>query len=90
MCVSSRKFSRQRDFHKTTKGKKIGSVYGLNEASRYWYNRVHEELLNIGMTKSKYDDALFFYKPDKNEKCEGVIVIHVDDFLYNGGSSIFE
>lgn len=63
-------------------------VYGLNEASRYWYNRVHEEFINIGLTKSDYDDALFYYKPNKKEPCEGIIVIHVDDFLY-GGSTKF-
>ena len=64
-------------------------VYGLKEASRYWYNRVHDEFLNMGLHKSKYDDAVFFYKPNKNGQCEGIIVIHVDDFLY-GGSSHFE
>ena len=37
----------------------------------------------------KFDDAMFFYKPDKNGKCEGIFVLHVDDFHY-GGSSIFE
>ena len=64
-------------------------VYGLNEASRYWYNQVRDKFLNMGLTKSKYDDAMFFYKPNKNGQCEGIIVIHVDDFLY-GGSSHFE
>ena len=42
----------------------------------------------MGLTKSKYDDAMFCCKPNKNGQCEG-IVIHVDDFLY-GGSSHFE
>ena len=35
-------------------------VYGLNEASRYWYERVKVEFLKVGMEKSNYDDALFF------------------------------
>ena len=43
----------------------------------------------MGLTKSKYYDAMFFYKPNKNQQCEGIIVIHVDEFLY-GGSSHFE
>ena len=64
-------------------------VYGLNEASRYWYNRVHEEFLKVGLTKSQYDDAMFYFKPSNTETCEGIIVIHVDDFLY-GGSKQFE
>ena len=35
-------------------------VYGLNQASRYWYERVKVEFLKVGMEKSNYDDALFF------------------------------
>ena len=64
-------------------------VYGLNEASRSWYNRVHDEFLNMRLTRSKYDNVMFFYKPNKNGQCEGIIVIHADDSLY-GGSSHFE
>ena len=64
-------------------------VYGLNEAFRFWYKRVCEEFTKIGLTKSDYDDALFYYKPNKKEPCEGIIVIHVDDFLY-GGSKQYE
>ena len=41
------------------------------------------------MEKSNYDDALFFYKPNKQEACKGILVTHVDDFLY-GGSTEFE
>ena len=29
-------------------------VYGLNKASRYWYNRVTDELSSLGLIKSKY------------------------------------
>lgn len=62
-------------------------VYGLNEASRYWYNRVKEELTKIGLEKSRYDEALFYWRHEG--RCEGVLAIHVDDFLY-GGSPKFE
>ena len=41
------------------------------------------------MEKSNYDDALFFYKLNKQEACKRILVTHVDDFLY-GGSSEFE
>ena len=69
---------------------KLGKcVYGLNEASRYWYERVKEEFLKVEMEESNYDDALFFYKPKKQEACKGILVTHVDDFLY-GGSTEFE
>ena len=36
-------------------------VYGLNDASRYWYLRVREELFNLGMKASKYDAAIFYW-----------------------------
>ncbi len=36
------------------------AVYGLNEASRYWYERVKDVLVNAGMLKSKYDEAMFY------------------------------
>lgn len=38
------------------------AVYGLNEASRSWYNRVKDELIKTGFTCSKYDEALFYCK----------------------------
>ena len=41
------------------------------------------------MRKSNYDDTLFFYKRNKQEACKGILVTHVDDFLY-GGSTQFE
>ena len=63
------------------------AVYGLNEASRKWYNRIKEELLKIGMTKSLYDEALFYYK--KKGKVEGILALHVDDMIF-GGSKEFE
>ena len=59
-------------------------VYGLNEASRNWYNRVKDELIKAGMQKSKYDDAPFYYK--SKDACQGIQVVHVDDFQYSGSA----
>jgi hypothetical protein len=39
------------------------------------------------LVKSKYDEALFHWRHEG--RCEGVLAIHVDDFLY-GGSTKFE
>jgi hypothetical protein len=39
------------------------------------------------LVKSKYDEALFYWRHEG--RCEGVLAIHVDDFLY-GGSTKFE
>ena len=58
------------------------AVYGLNEASRYWFNRVKDELTQLGIIQSKYDEALFYYKNEG--KLQGIIPIHVDDFLFGG------
>ena len=58
------------------------AVYGLNEASRQWYNRVSHELNKLGMERSKYDEALFYLK--SNQELIGITVVHVDDFLFGG------
>lgn len=58
-------------------------IYGLNDAPRAWYERVHQELLGLGGKTSLYDEAMFLWH---NEECViwGLIVIHVDDFIYAG------
>ena len=43
---------------------------------------IRDELLKLGVTKSSYDNALFYWC--KNGKCLGIIVLHVDDILYSG------
>ena len=57
-------------------------VYGLNEAARMWYLRVSNELVSIDMTKSKYDEAIFFWHC--RDKLQGVMSAHVDDFFWAG------
>ena len=59
-------------------------VYGLNDASRYWYLRVRRELLALGMVASKLDAALFYWRAE--DGLEGIITCHVDDFLWCGSS----
>ena len=63
------------------------AVYGLNEASRHWYEKVKEELVKLGFSCSKFDEALFYHKSEN--KLDGLISLHVDDFL-NGGNVIFD
>ena len=64
------------------------AVYGLSDASRVWYMRVVEELSKLGMTKSKLDGALFVWKYDG--VVQGLIVAHVDDFLWCGSPMFYE
>ena len=62
------------------------AVYGLSDAGRHWYDRVKIEFLKLGLTVSKLDKAVFIYI--KDGVCQGIIIAHVDDFLF-GGSLIF-
>ena len=57
-------------------------VYGLVDASRSWYLKVERELNTQGAMKSKYDNALFFWR--KDDQLHGIMCCHVDDFLYGG------
>ena len=61
-------------------------VYGLKEASRYWYLRIYDELSKCGCKRSKLDPAVFFFYTNR---LEGLLVCHVDDFLH-AGSERFE
>ena len=60
-------------------------VYGLNDASRYWYMRVRQELFKLNMKSSKYDKAIFNWY-DQGE-LSGIITSHVDDFFWCGTES---
>ena len=62
-------------------------VYGLKIASRKWYNRILTELIKFGVTKSRYDPALFYWY--ENGEIKGVLAGHVDDFFW-AGSDEFE
>ena len=58
------------------------AVYGLSDAGRHWYDRVKIEFLKLGLTVSKLDKAVFIYI--KDGVCQGIIIAHVDDFLFGG------
>ena len=64
------------------------AVYGLDDASRFWYFRVKEELTRLGCKKSKYDSSLFV-SHDQNG-LQGIIIVHVDDFMWSGTESFKE
>ena len=57
-------------------------VYGLKIASRKWYNKICSALLELGVQRSKYDQALFYWY--KDGQLEGVLGGHVDDFFWAG------
>ncbi|KAL6481141.1 hypothetical protein MHYP_G00092210 [Metynnis hypsauchen] len=58
-------------------------VYGLADASLYWYNKVKAIILSTGGKMSQVDPAVFYWL-DKEYKVTGVLACHVDDFLWAG------
>ena len=58
-------------------------LYGLRDASKKWYEKVKNNLEKLGFKKSTYDSGLFYLLNDKGE-LEGLIGIHVDDFIHCG------
>lgn len=61
-------------------------VYGLADASLYWYNKVKEIMLSTGSKMSKVDPAVFYWL-DEQCKVTGVLACHVDDFLWAGSQN---
>ena len=57
-------------------------VYGLDDASRKFYLKVKEELLKLGCEVSRLDPAVFSYHT--NNGLQGLLMSHVDDFLWSG------
>ena len=62
-------------------------VYGLKDASRFWYFTVRETLSRLGCKCSKLDSSLFIYYTDK---LEGILIVHVDDFLFAGSENFYK
>ena len=61
-------------------------VYGLSDASRYWYDRVSKEFESRDGVKSCYDMGIFIWN---KHDCRGVICFHVDEFRCVGSRSFF-
>ena len=58
------------------------AVYGLCDAARAWYLRVKGKLLSLSVKMCSLDKSLFRWY--NNGTLEGVMCIHVDDFLFCG------
>ena len=58
-------------------------VYGLADASLYWYNKVKETMLGTVGKMTQVDPAVFYWL-DEQLKVAGVLACHVDDFLWAG------
>ena len=58
------------------------TAYGLIDAARNWYLSVKETLVKLNCKQSHLDKAVFRWYCGKS--LEGIIVLHVDDFLVSG------
>lgn len=64
-------------------------VYGLKDSALNWFKTVEHDLLELNCTQSVLDPAFFsFYSHDKI--LIGMLVSHVDDFLYSGTKKFHE
>lgn len=62
-------------------------VFGLADAPRQWYLRLHRALSERGWERSPMDFACWFLWSKDRSTLEGIVLSHVDDLLL-GGSSI--
>ncbi|XP_019189582.1 PREDICTED: uncharacterized protein LOC109183985 [Ipomoea nil] len=60
------------------------SLYGLKQAYRAWFNRLHTFLLSIGFQESKTDVSLFYYS--QGSDCV-YLLVYVDDILMMGSDT---
>ena len=60
-------------------------IYGLSNASGAWYLRVNDEFIKLGVAVSEYDKR--FYIRTQNSILQGIILVHVDNFVWAGSKS---
>jgi len=64
------------------------SAYGLADAARNWYISVRDTLVKLKCKQSHLDKAVFRWY--HNDKIEGILVLHVDDFLVTGTERFYQ
>ena len=57
--------------------------YGLADAGRHWYIKVQHELKALGGKQLPLDQSVYVWQ-DADGQTEGMMVVHVDDFIYGG------
>ena len=62
-------------------------VYGLADASRYWYLKLQEELIKLGAKPSTLVQGIFLWY--NNNVLWGITVCFVDDVLWGGDESFY-
>ena len=59
-------------------------IYGLDDAAKLWYNTVKEELISSGCKMLVLDHSVFAFYCENTQKLIGLLLVHVDDFLFGG------
>ena len=59
------------------------ALYGLAEASFYWYQCLTQYLKKVGLTACTSEECLFM-KKDESGKLKLLVLIYVDDLLFTG------
>ena len=57
-------------------------IYGLYDAPREWNNTAEQQLSQFEGGKNLYDEAMFHWNIKDGAPC-GILVTHVDDFVYS-------
>lgn len=73
---------------KNTLWKLKNCVYGLSGAALSWYFSVAEKLNTLNCYRFTVDYEIFTWY--ENKELSGVILSHVDDFLYTGTTSFID
>ena len=63
-------------------------VYGLADASRYWYLKFREELVKLGAKPCPFDQGIFIWT--KNGTLQGIAICFVDDVIWGGNDEFSE
>ena len=58
-------------------------VYGLSDASLFWYKRVCQVMADTGANVSLVEPAVFYWM-DSDSQIQGILACHVDDFIWGG------
>ena len=58
-------------------------VYGLADASLFWYKRVCQVMSDTGANVSLVEPAVFYWV-DSDGQIQGILACHVDDFIWGG------
>ena len=59
------------------------SVYELADATRFWYLKLKEELIKLGVLTSAFDREIFIWA--KGHKAIGIVACFVSYALWGGG-----